>query len=352
MELSDFWYPVAQAQDLREKPLAARLLGTPLVIFRGPDGAPAALHDKCPHRRARLSAGTLRDGTVECIYHGWRFGPDGECVRVPGHLDQVRACAKSSTIAYAARELDGMIFVYGRPGEPRCEPFHHPESNSPGWGTLVREFRCKGTLDLALDNFMDVMHPPFLHPGKLYDDSTRAEVDVTVRKWVAEEQPEHAGVEAVYTGEPSPTRGLVARVLLAGKAYDETYHVERFIAPSIHQNRYAVSDNAQMYVTCYNTPEDDSTIRIFMLCVFRFPWPRWLSRILVDRFLVGPTVQEDVDFFDQQWQDLLEEVAEIPERSTVLDTHGLRVRAFMKRLAKVDSLEEIEVPETLFTGLM
>lgn len=352
MELNDFWYPVCLASALKGRPVAAGLLGAPLVLFRGQDGAPAALVDKCPHRRARLSAGNLRDGTVECVYHGWRFAPSGDCVRVPGHLDQERACARSGAIAHAAREVDGMIFVYGRPGEPRGEPYRHPKTAAPGWGWFVREFRCKGTLELALDNFMDVMHPPFLHPGMLYDDDTRQQVEVTVRKWVAPDQPGHAGVEAVYTGEPSPTRGLVARVLLAGKSYDETYHVERFIAPGTHQNKYAVSDRAQMFVTSYNTPEDHENLRIFMLCVYRFPWPRALSRLLIDRFLVGPTVREDVDFFNAQWRDLLQERPDLPERSTILDTHGLRVRAFMKRLQSVDSLDAIEIPETRFSGLM
>lgn len=351
MELADFWYPVCLSDELNGKPIGSRLLGTPLVVFRGEDGRPGALLDQCPHRRAMLSAGRVKDGTVECTYHGWRFAPDGACVRVPGHDGEPKGCARGA-LAFATREQDGMVFVYGRPGDAPTEPYKHPRTNDPRYGTFVRQFRCRGTLALALDNFMDVMHPPFLHPGMLYDDDDRKRVDVTVRKWVAEDQPAHAGVEAVYTGEPSPTRGWIGKVVLAGRWYEEAYHVERFIAPCAHQNEYAVAENGHMYVTCYNTPEDDEHMRLFMLCVYRLPLPHAVSRFLIDRFLVGPTVQQDVDFFDAHHEVLRAPHPDVPEQSTVLDTHGLRVRAFMRRLGAVSSLSEIEIPETQFVGWM
>src|SRR2546426_8057784 len=81
----DWWYPACRGSDLRRRPLAITLLGTPVVLWRDAAGTPRALVDRCPHRNAPLSLGRLQgDGSLECGYHGWRFSGDGHCVAVPG----------------------------------------------------------------------------------------------------------------------------------------------------------------------------------------------------------------------------------------------------------------------------
>ena len=35
----------------------------------------------------RLSHGFVRGENLSCIYHGWSFGPEGNCVRIPAHPD-------------------------------------------------------------------------------------------------------------------------------------------------------------------------------------------------------------------------------------------------------------------------
>jgi Rieske [2Fe-2S] domain len=50
--------------------LARRFLDVPVVLFRGADGHPVALADRCPHRFLPLSRGMHTNGTVRCAYHG------------------------------------------------------------------------------------------------------------------------------------------------------------------------------------------------------------------------------------------------------------------------------------------
>ena len=57
--LRPFWYPVLTLDQLMDTPIAVELLGEPLVIWRGADGAPHAAPDRCPHRSARLSGGSI-----------------------------------------------------------------------------------------------------------------------------------------------------------------------------------------------------------------------------------------------------------------------------------------------------
>src|SRR5258708_37945038 len=80
--LAEFWHPVALSCEVGAEPVAVRLAGHSWVLVRL-GSAISAFVDACPHRRARLSAGHVSDGTLQCMYHGWRFANDGGCVEIP-----------------------------------------------------------------------------------------------------------------------------------------------------------------------------------------------------------------------------------------------------------------------------
>jgi phenylpropionate dioxygenase-like ring-hydroxylating dioxygenase large terminal subunit len=61
MFLRNAWYTAMWAKDLREKPIPRTILGDDVVLFRGKDGVPAALEDRCCHRAAPLSRGRVRE---------------------------------------------------------------------------------------------------------------------------------------------------------------------------------------------------------------------------------------------------------------------------------------------------
>src|SRR6476661_1042124 len=91
--LTDIWYFAALSSDLKPGKLARHeLLGEPVLLGRSPKGEVFALRDICPHRAAPLSAGRFHEEasgatTVECPYHGWRFGADGACAAIPSLVD-------------------------------------------------------------------------------------------------------------------------------------------------------------------------------------------------------------------------------------------------------------------------
>ena len=78
--LRGFWYPAAKSSRIRKKPIAVKLLGEELALFRDA-GKAYALHNRCPHRGMPLSEGKRYfRGTLTCMYHGWTFDTQGECV--------------------------------------------------------------------------------------------------------------------------------------------------------------------------------------------------------------------------------------------------------------------------------
>jgi hypothetical protein len=53
------WYPILEARALGLRPLRLRRAGHDFVLFRGSDGAPRLLLDRCSHRGAALSPGRV-----------------------------------------------------------------------------------------------------------------------------------------------------------------------------------------------------------------------------------------------------------------------------------------------------
>ena len=104
------WYIVAAARDLNDvTPLAVRLWDEELVVWRSGDDV-IAWRDYCVHRGAKLSPGEVKEGTLVCPYHGWRYGPSGACTLIPAH-PEIQPPAKARAVAYKAVESDGYIWV-------------------------------------------------------------------------------------------------------------------------------------------------------------------------------------------------------------------------------------------------
>ncbi|SVC64520.1 uncharacterized protein METZ01_LOCUS317374, partial [marine metagenome] len=52
-----YWHPVALTSEIGDLPLAVRILGENLVLFRTTQGDTGLVHQHCPHRRASLVFG-------------------------------------------------------------------------------------------------------------------------------------------------------------------------------------------------------------------------------------------------------------------------------------------------------
>ena len=63
------------------------LLGETLIAFRDTNGKVGLVDAYCPHRRAPLFFGRNEECGLRCVYHGWKFDADGNCVELPSEPD-------------------------------------------------------------------------------------------------------------------------------------------------------------------------------------------------------------------------------------------------------------------------
>jgi vanillate O-demethylase monooxygenase subunit len=159
------WHPVAYADDVTDAPMAVRLLDEPLAIVRL-QGEVVAFKDLCIHRGTALSLGTVKNGQLECAYHGWRFDSSGACVRIPSRPEG-SIPNKARVEKYACEEAAGLVWVCLEP--PALFPL--PEYRvwgDPDYRTVrIPLYDWNSSAARRVENFIDFSHFPFVHAGVL-----------------------------------------------------------------------------------------------------------------------------------------------------------------------------------------
>ncbi len=158
---SGVWVPVAAVADLAVAPVAARAFGVDLAVWR--DGnAVHALVDRCPHRGARLSLGRIVASGLQCAYHGWTFAGDGRCLRVPAQPDFQPPEAHRARRWHACVEHE---LVWVSPAGPAAAP--PALGDLPARRVLSGPFTVTTSAPRVVENFLDIAHFEFVHPGTL-----------------------------------------------------------------------------------------------------------------------------------------------------------------------------------------
>lgn len=162
--LINAWHPVARSVDLINTPMSVRLLDRAVVLWRAPSGDVVAAPDRCPHREAPLSAGLMQSGCLVCPYHGWTFGNEGRCVRVPSATDGVPVPPRAHLKTYDCQERYGLVWVcLGVPAAPIPEIVQDQDPAFRRINTPVDVWKVSATR--MVDNFLDITHFPYVHTG-------------------------------------------------------------------------------------------------------------------------------------------------------------------------------------------
>lgn len=150
------------------------LLGEPLAVVRGEDGALRAFHNVCRHRGAVVAAGEGWAPFLRCPYHGWVYGLDGKLSGGPPEFEGVEGFTRGETALPPVRcETFGpFIFVNLDPGAP---PLHGSLGDVPARTEADRlearvfaerrTYTVKCNWKVYVDNYLEAYHVPHVHPA-------------------------------------------------------------------------------------------------------------------------------------------------------------------------------------------
>ncbi len=165
--MRQYWIPALKSSELIADgdPVRFRILCEDLIAFRDTHGRVGVMDHRCPHRCASLFFGRNEEGGLRCVYHGWKFDVEGNCLdmaNVPPHQDFKH---KVHAKAYKVAERGGIIWIYMgeravAPPMPQIEVTMEDAENL-SVDLVMRE--CNWLQSLEGD--IDTSHLGFLHLG-------------------------------------------------------------------------------------------------------------------------------------------------------------------------------------------
>ncbi len=170
------WIPACLSEEVVEAdgdPVAVRLFGEDLVVFRDSDGRLGVLDRYCPHRRASLVFGRNEDCGLRCLYHGWKIDVEGNVLEMPSETAGSALAQKVKHTAYPAHEHGGFVWTYMGPKDamPPFEP--PPFAPTADAKVSVVKFVVDCNWAQVLEGAIDSAHSSSLHSS----DMTPARVD-------------------------------------------------------------------------------------------------------------------------------------------------------------------------------
>lgn len=261
--LRHFWHPVCTLSEFEKAnasghgPMSVKLLGENLVLARL-DGQMMAADDRCVHRSARLSLGSVckhqGKDTLQCPYHGWRYNDAGECTLVPACPDRpIPPRAKIAKYDCAIRY--GIVWVRLDNSFDCTEIPYLGDWDSEGMKVVVAEsYVWETSAERRWENFTDFSHFAFVHPGTLYDPFFASHPTVNVDRSHGELRFQLAPPKEMY--ETLPEEAPMG---------DFTYRCS--MPYSVNLEIKLWKDDSKFILWTTASPVDDRTCRNFMVIV-------------------------------------------------------------------------------------
>jgi phenylpropionate dioxygenase-like ring-hydroxylating dioxygenase large terminal subunit len=292
VKFEDFWYIVADSSLLKSSTVVSRIvLGEWLAVFRGEDGKPVALRDRCMHRNSRLSGGKVNQGRLQCPYHGWVYDSKGKIVAVPAegndfnHLPH--RCAKS----YDTLEQDGYIYVRLATPTENFPPFPMPYYGRSGWETVRVIHRFNNNVTNCAENFIDIPHTAFVHPG-VFRQSRQQKLEMKVKR--------QSGSVLVEYANETTNLGWYTRFL--NPKGREIRHSDSFHMPNITSVEYDFGTQRRFLITSQSIPETEDSTLVYTDVTFNYgiwnklasPFVRWTAKHIINQDVQILAIQNQV----------------------------------------------------------
>lgn len=271
------WYPICFIQDLtKNRPYSFSLYEEPFVLFKNQDGQLVCLSDRCPHRAAKLSDGQIIDGKIECLYHGWQFGSDGECLHIPQLPKDAKIPTNACVRSFPVVEHQSMIWMWTSATVTADEKRIPAIAELDKPGTVSMDYMRDLPYDQSflIENVIDPAHVFIAHDGSDGNRKYAQPLDIEV-------------VE-------NSVQGIYGKWRIAGESsgFFQNWQKLDFIAPNLVHYQFAAKNPDWLFgLAIYSLPLGKDRCRIllrryrnFMTRPVQFI-PRWFQHLRQNRVL-------------------------------------------------------------------
>ncbi len=170
-----FWMPAVVIHELEPdgKPVRIRLMGEDLVCFMDTEGKVGLLDEHCPHRGSSLALGANEDCGLRCLFHGWKFDVNGQCLDTPAEPENSKLAKHMKTKAYPTRVAGGMVWTYMGPEDEMPEFPHFPWFDMPEGSCEAFRVIYECNYSQALEGAVDSSHAGILHRSVPWTEEAR-----------------------------------------------------------------------------------------------------------------------------------------------------------------------------------
>jgi 5,5'-dehydrodivanillate O-demethylase len=159
--LRRFWQPIHRSDAVAPgRAVPITVMSEQFTLYRGESGELHLVGFRCAHRGTQLSTGWVEGDNLRCFYHGWVYGPDGQCVEQPAEPEPF--CQRIRIQSYPVREYLGLVFAYLGEGEaPAMWSFPELEGDGALRVTGPTVWPCN--YFNRIENSLDHVHGAFVH---------------------------------------------------------------------------------------------------------------------------------------------------------------------------------------------
>lgn len=286
--IPDQWYAIHESDTLtKAAPVGVVRMGERLVLWRDAQGQVVCFEDRCAHRGVALSIGKIKNGHIQCAYHGLEYDSSGQCVHAPCLGADGKIPGGFRVRRFVVREENGLIWLWWGderevyPPVPWIDeiPTDHRQGITKTEVWPFNYVRC-------VENHLDVHHWAFVH------DSIMLAVGESFRAF---------DVEVLDDGLYIKTTGTLERTTRSGKVDKKGWD---FRAHCRLPNLSLIQVTPKFKSLIVQTPIDDETtwilVRSFQTYSRIQPFRAMIDNYCITFLFSVPLHRQDFPLFHAQ----------------------------------------------------
>ncbi|MEM7020651.1 MAG: Rieske 2Fe-2S domain-containing protein [Pseudomonadota bacterium] len=161
----EYWQPILLSRELEKgcAPKMVKILDEEFIAFRDAAGRVGVVEPRCSHRGASLFLGRAEECGVRCVYHGWKFDVEGNCIEIPTVPNNIAEGLKpkAKIKALKVKEWCDMVWVHFSDDPPELPQMDFSTLPPEHYFVSKKHQQCNWAQ--AVEGGLDTAHFSFLH---------------------------------------------------------------------------------------------------------------------------------------------------------------------------------------------